>query len=1002
MSDANGGLTSSGETPENRAAGSLDTPVNEMGGTLDPTNSGDSPAPSSEESLLRGILSASRDGISILAEDGTVLFANERAAQMAGYPRAEAGIGTHLRDILAPENLAMVQAIRSARHGGKSVPRVYETVLRRPDGDLPVEIHAVPIIWRGAPCDLVFMRDAAERRRSVVELSRRESVLQAVAQAVEQLIATPDWQQAIQEALGKVSTAIGVDRAHIWRADQQEDGEILPVPVAIWMSPERALAGPGLDYSRLPLLEYGFGPWIEILRRGGHFVAPLRDYPPRMREALEAVGARAVAAVPIFVGADWFGLLGFTDCRSERDWTQLEVDALRVLASTIGAIMRRQRIEDALRASEERLRSTIDQAADGILIVDRSGRILEFNPRTAEMLGYAPGELLNKSLYELALPSERALIDEDYAKLDRGQPLVLERRLLRGDGRIAPFDVNVTRLTDGRVQGILRDASERVRNQEELNRRDRILEAVGFTADRALAATVWEEEISAILERLGRAMGVDGIGLHEIRDLGMSTEHSLQRFRWVDPSGGGEAASPGLRSIPLRDPGAARVADTLRRNEVFQAPVDQWPGGPRRALEESGIRSLLLVPIFDGERWWGVLGISDQHTGRVWSPLEIDALRSVAGILGGLVRRRNIEVDLRASEERYRALVEGFHDAILLIDRWGILRFGNASAAARLGIDQAEIPGRSIREFSVSGAMVEEQMEAIVRALDLRQPTLLEQRQETTQGTRWYEVRIQPMVDAGGRCDSALAFVLDITDRKEAEERILRYQSRLRTLSSELTLTEQRERRRIASELHDRIGQSLILSKMRLSAMRASPGRDREAELEEIARLLDQTIHDTRSLTFDISPPILYDLGLAPALEWLAERIQSRHGISVAVEIDGEIRRLQMDRRVILFRAVQELLVNVVKHARAASAAVRLVYGVDSLSITVADDGVGFDPARLASHGAETGGFGLFNVRERLEYAGCEFHLDSAPGDGTRARILAPLADCVEDGKEIR
>ncbi len=233
----------------------------------------------------------------------------------------------------------------------------------------------------------------------------------------------------------------------------------------------------------------------------------------------------------------------------------------------------------------------------------------------------------------------------------------------------------------------------------------------------------------------------------------------------------------------------------------------------------------------------------------------------------------------------------------------------------------------------------------------------------------------------------------NILRRKRAEVKLLYYQKQLKSLASQLSLTEERERRRIATELHDRIGQTLVISKIKLQTLlkRQSFGQSCR-ELSEVCDLLDRTIQDTRSLTFDLSYPILYELGFEAAVaEWLAEQIEARHGIATEFEDDGRPKPLEEDIRVLLFRSVQEVLINVVKHARAHRVRVfsRRVDG--RIHVDVEDDGEGFNLSEVSSIAAETGGFGLFSIRERLEQVGGRLEVDSEPGRGTKVMIVAPL-----------
>jgi PAS domain S-box-containing protein len=242
----------------------------------------------------------------------------------------------------------------------------------------------------------------------------------------------------------------------------------------------------------------------------------------------------------------------------------------------------------------------------------------------------------------------------------------------------------------------------------------------------------------------------------------------------------------------------------------------------------------------------------------------------------------------------------------------------------------------------------------------------------------------------------------DIAERKRAEEKLFVYQAQLKSLASELTLTEERERRRIATELHDRIGQLLVISKVKLGALREFEQSDEfTGAVNEICDSLDQSIQNTRSLTFDLSSPILYELGFEAAVaEWLDEQIREKHGIETEFIDDGQPKPLDDDISVLLFRDVRELLINVVKHAQADKVKVAVRRIDNEIYVSVEDDGVGFNISEITSIATKTRGFGLFSIRERLEQLGGRLEIDSKPGCGTRVTVIAPLKQGnVDDNK---
>jgi len=229
-----------------------------------------------------------------------------------------------------------------------------------------------------------------------------------------------------------------------------------------------------------------------------------------------------------------------------------------------------------------------------------------------------------------------------------------------------------------------------------------------------------------------------------------------------------------------------------------------------------------------------------------------------------------------------------------------------------------------------------------------------------------------------------------IIEHARGQEQLVDYQWQLRRLASELSLSEERERRRVAVELHDGVGQLLALIKIKLAGLREG-GED--GGLLEVLALVDQAIAQTRSLTFELSPLVLHELGFEAALEWLAAQLRDQLRIEVEFSDDGSEKLLGEELQVALFQAARELLHNVAKHAQATRVAVSVRRDNGEICVSVADDGAGFDPAEQAQRRGTQRGFGLFSIRERLRHLGGRAEITSAVGHGTQASLWAPLAD---------
>jgi len=255
----------------------------------------------------------------------------------------------------------------------------------------------------------------------------------------------------------------------------------------------------------------------------------------------------------------------------------------------------------------------------------------------------------------------------------------------------------------------------------------------------------------------------------------------------------------------------------------------------------------------------------------------------------------------------------------------------------------------------------------------------------------WVEINMKPIeIDNN---NFVLAAVRDITERMHWEKRLFTYQAQLRSLASQLSKTEERERRRIATVLHDHIGQNLVALKRKLELLRRmEPSPSNHQLLKETIELTTQTIKDTSSMTLQLSPPILFELGFVPAVEWLLEHHQNQNDFQCSLQDDGQFKPLNDDIKSLLFQSIRELLINVIKHAQAEKVKVSITRKGSYFKISVEDNGIGFEPSQKGLHKDGTGGFGLFNIKERLNSIGGGFSIKSKPGQGTCIIMTLPLA----------
>jgi PAS domain S-box-containing protein len=355
--------------------------------------------------------------------------------------------------------------------------------------------------------------------------------------------------------------------------------------------------------------------------------------------------------------------------------------------------------------------------------------------------------------------------------------------------------------------------------------------------------------------------------------------------------------------------------------------------------------------------------------------------------------RLRTEGALRESEMRFRTVFESAPVGIGLVKPdWSVID-SNLALTGMLGFNLEELRQVGLErmvhpEELATARLLFHEMERGERDFYQR-----EGRYRRQDGSwLWAYINVSAIRDEAGAFIFAVWMLVDITQEKAAQAEISAYQERLRALASELSLTEERERRLLAADLHDHIGQILALAQIKLGALRqeaSSP--ESQASVTEVRDYIGQAIRYTRSLTYELGLPILYDLGLEAALEWLAEQMHEQHGLLVQVHRDQQTKPLGEAARVLVFRVVRELLTNVVKHAKAGKVDISIAKEGPYMRIQVVDNGVGFDSSEASPRTGKSSGYGLFSIRERLTSLGGLVKITSRPGQGTKVTITVPL-----------
>ncbi|HQO62819.1 MAG TPA: PAS domain S-box protein [Syntrophorhabdus sp.] len=679
-----------------------------------------------------------------------------------------------------------------------------------------------------------------------------------------------------------------------------------------------------------------------------------------------------------------FGLMSYQEMN--REGLEQELKRLERQIGDLKASEERQRsVEKALRESEERYRSLVKQSSDGVYIFDpETARILEANDQFTKLLGYSEDEIPGLSLYDIVI-SRKEMIDASIRKVLRDGTYIYGLRHYRHkNGSVIDVEISGTLIHYGEAQVVmvnLRNVTERRKAEEKLRNQAKQLKEQAELLDIA-------EDAIIVLDMEDRIV--------------FWNAGAEERYGWTKDEVKNQVSYAVLHTV---------FPEPLIDIKAKLAIVGRWEGElvqKKRSGEEIVVESRLALRRDQKNRPVAIMEINNDITERKQTQIALQRSKEelearVAArtaelqdandrLIVELNRRKRIEDMLRKGAERYRNLFVNSPLGIYRVNAEGRILMGNPTLIRMLGyssFDELVSVGGKRRDYEPSylRKKIKDRLEKEGRVRGFE--TKWRKRDKTS-------IFVRENAKAVRSPDGTLlcyeGTVEDITEQKKAEEKIKSYQKQLRSLASDLSLAEERERRRIATMLHDHIGQILAISKIKLGALAQLIGNDESMnQLKEVRNHIEQAIQYTRSLTFELSPPILYDLGLEAALEWLAEQVREHQRINCMFEADAYPKPVSDEIRIVLFSAVRELLMNVTKHAQANVAKITIRRVNDSITVHVADNGIGFVPSKMSFYRDENKGFGLFSIRERLRHLSGQMEVRSGRGRGTRVILTAPL-----------
>ncbi len=880
------------------------------------------------------ILNTAIDGFCITDLEGRLLEINDSYCRIVGYTREEL-LKMSAKDIEAIENPEEV--LKRIKEMRKKSSGRFETRHRCKDGkiiDVEVSVNYLNVDQGQM---FVFIRDITERKRAEQALRESEERYRKIFNSSSVAL----WEMDLSEVRKYVYDLMDKGNVNISEYIRKNPGCINELIHRIKLC----------DVNDTALKMFKAGSREDLFRKFGMLLTA--DSHESFLRCVETYisGGTSYSSEQVHNTATGEVIKVYLTSTimpgSESAWEKVLI--------TVVDITQMKKLEEVLCTSQAQLSEASKIAKLSYWEYDATENMFTFNDHfysvyhtTAEQVGgykMSPKHYAELFLY----PDNASLLRNEIQKAIRtAEPNInyqVEHRFIYGDGK--PGYVSVTYFVvkdeQGRTiktYGVNQDITDRKKMEDDLHRQ--------------------REELQTILDSV---------------PAGIWFKDSENRFLKVNKTA---AESIGMKPDDIEGKLVSEVFPADDAEKYYRDDLEVMKSGKPKW----GIIEQLQVP--GGERRW-------VHTDKVPCLDEQGNATGIIVFILDITERKRAEDTLRQREELLRATLESTADGILVVNDKGLVTHSNARMMEmwripeklyKTGDDASLLPFAAEQLMNPKDFLA--RVEMLYKSNDEDFDTLV------FKDGRVFERYSCPLIQEGKNTGRVWSF-RNVTEQKKAEGRLLEYQKQLKSLASKLTLTEERERRRIAIGLHDQISQSLAISKIKIEGLLhsdVSEGCDKV--LRDVRDWLGKAITNTRSLTFDLSSPILYELGFEKAVAaWLEEEIQRKYNIVTEFSNDQKPKPLEDDVRVLLFRDVRELLINVVKHAHAKTVVVSINKVGKMIRVRVEDDGIGFDPAKFAK--ARKAAFGLFSIRERLEHLGGKFSIDSAPGRGCKVTVLAPL-----------
>lgn len=363
------------------------------------------------------------------------------------------------------------------------------------------------------------------------------------------------------------------------------------------------------------------------------------------------------------------------------------------------------------------------------------------------------------------------------------------------------------------------------------------------------------------------------------------------------------------------------------------------------------------------------------------------------GVSQDITEQKIASNKIEKAEEMYRLLADNSNDLICLNEIDSTFKYISPSIKNLLGYEQLDLLGKKIFSLIHNDDLQPLKDEMKQKMFSGEFSTAFSFRVRHKEGHFiWLEFLSSPVYQKKN-ISYFVTSARDITQSVLAKQKIQEYQKSLQKLTTEITVIEEKQKKKIASNIHDHLSQSLVISKMRINELKKKPQlKIIDDDLKFIELHISEALENSRKITYELSPPVLYQLGIIDALNWLFEDVEDTHKIKCKLNSNVTKIKLSDVKSILLYRSIQEVITNAIKYANASLITLDLTRNTLGVDIIVTDNGIGFDTSVLNSHHHSGSGFGLFTVRERIRNIRGTYTIVSEINTGTTVKFFIPLA----------